>query len=172
MEDEFRQRVEEDNKEFSSKGIFLPNKMPDGPVDYVLVGMEPSLGGLAKDRADAQKKIDNGFRNFDGVCIIKYPVEQYLLREGESYYLTDLAQGAMKTNDPGAGRIEKYEKWFPLFEKEIGLVAKLDARIISIGNQVNKFLTEKALTGHIGSITHYAATASRHRGKEIAGREE
>ncbi len=91
LENEFRQRVEEDNKEFNSKGIFLPNKMPNGPVDYVLVGMEPSLGGWAKDRADAQKKVDDCFRNFDGVCIIKYPVEQYLLREEESYYLTDLS---------------------------------------------------------------------------------
>ncbi len=78
----------------------------------------------------------------------------------------------MKTNDPAAGKIEKYEKWFPLFEKEIRLVAKSDARIISIGNQVNKFLTEKALIGHIGSITHYAATASKYRGKEIPGRQD
>ena len=43
LEDDFRQRVEED-KQSGVKCIFLPNVEPIGPVDYVLVGMEPSLG--------------------------------------------------------------------------------------------------------------------------------
>ena len=42
----------------------------------------------------------------------------------------------MKTSDPAAGKPGKYDKWFPFFEKELGLVAKPDARIISIGNRV------------------------------------
>ena len=48
LEEECRQRVAKDNKEFGSKSIFLPNRMPDGPVDYVLLGMEPSLGRLGE----------------------------------------------------------------------------------------------------------------------------
>ena len=171
LEKECAMRVEKDNKEFGSESIFLPNRMPAGPVDYVLVGMEPLLAAWAGDLVDAQKKIDAGFRNFDGVWILRYPVEKYLLWEGDSYYLTDLARGAMKTNDPAAGKPGKYDKWFPFFEKELGLVAKPDARIISIGNRVGQFLTERALYGHVGSITHYSGAASRHRGKEIPGRE-
>ena len=172
LKEESRLRVKKDNEEFCSESIFLPNRMPAGPVDYVLVGMEPSLAGWAKDLDDAQKKINEGFRNFDGVWILRDPVENFLLRDGETYYLTDLAQGAMRVGDPGAGKPEKYEKWFPLFEKEIGLVAKPDALIISIGNRVGQFLNEKALYGHIGSITHYSRRAAAHWGKEIPGRED
>ena len=172
LKEESRLRVKKDNEEFCSESIFLPNRMPAGPVDYVLVGMEPSLAGWAKDLDDAQKKINEGFRNFDGVWILRDPVENFLLRDGETYYLTDLAQGAMRVGDPGAGKPEKYEKWFRLFEKEIGLVAKPDALIISIGNRVGQFLNEKALYGHIGSITHYSRRAAAHWGKEIPGRED
>ena len=49
LEEEFRQRVEDDNKGGKFESILLPNVGPAGPVDYVLVGMEPSLGGWAKD---------------------------------------------------------------------------------------------------------------------------
>ena len=41
LEEEFRLRVEED-KFLGIESIFLPNIEPTGPVDYVLVGMEPS----------------------------------------------------------------------------------------------------------------------------------
>ncbi len=66
---------------------------------------------------------------------------------------------------------EKYEAWYPLLEKELGLVAKPDAKIISIGGKVGGFLTEKGLYGHAGAIPHYSGSAARHRGKEIPGRE-
>ena len=49
LEDDFRQRVEGD-KQSGMKCIFLPNVEPAGPVDYVLVGMEPSLGGMGKGK--------------------------------------------------------------------------------------------------------------------------
>ena len=45
---DFRQRVFEDMRLFSGDMIFLPNVEPKGPVDYVLVGMEPSLGGMGE----------------------------------------------------------------------------------------------------------------------------
>ena len=41
----------------------------------------------------------------------------------------------MPTNSTGAGSQDKYERWFPLLEKELGLVAKSDAKIISIGKR-------------------------------------
>ena len=54
LEEEFRQRVEEDNKRWKFESIFLPNVEPAGPVDYVLLRMEPSLGGWAKSKGDAR----------------------------------------------------------------------------------------------------------------------
>ena len=61
LEEEFRLRVEED-KRLCIKSIFLPNIEPTGPVDYVLVGMEPSLGTWGKDLDKARKKIDGGLQ--------------------------------------------------------------------------------------------------------------
>ena len=173
LEDDFRQRVEED-KQSGVKCIFLPNIWPTAPVDYVLVGMEPSLGRWAKGKGksrleDAQKRIDQGFRNFCGVGILHYPVRTFLCQDGESYYVTDLAKGAMLTNETGAGSEEKYDEWYPLLEKELGLVAKPDAKIISIGNRVGQFLSKKGLYGHVGTIPHYSGRAARYFGKEISG---
>ena len=175
LEDEFRQRVEEDNRSRGSLSIFLPNMAPTAPVDYVLVGMEPSLGGWAKGEGkelleDAQRTIDEGFRNFCGVWILHLPVRNYLCcTDEETYYLTDLAKGAMLTRDPGAGDEEKYQDWHPLLEKELGLVAKTGAKIISIGSKVGGFLSKMGLYGHVGTITHYSGQAAGHWGTEIQG---
>ena len=173
LEDDFRQRVEED-KQSGVKCIFLPNVEPIGPVDYVLVGMEPSLGGFAKGKGYArleyaQRKIDLGFRIFCEVWILHYPVRTFLCQDGESYYVTDLAKGAMLTNEKSAGSEKKYGEWYPLLEKELGLVAKPDAKIISIGNRVGQFLSKKGLYGHVGTIPHYSGRAARYWGKEIEG---
>ena len=170
LEEQFSQRVDED-KRLGIESIFLPNIEPTGPVDYVLVGMEPSLGAWGKDLDKARKKIAGGFRNFSDVWILHCSVRNYLCQDGETYYLTDLAKGAMLTNSPGAGNNKKYEHWYPLFKREMRLVAKSDARIISIGTKVGLFLLGKGLYGHAGMIPHYSATATRYWGKEIPGRE-
>ena len=84
LEREFAARVERDNRKFEEKvkrgdylGIYLPNVRPIGPVDYVLVGMEPSLGGWAENQSDARKKIDDGFRNWEGVNILHFSIRKY-----------------------------------------------------------------------------------------------
>ena len=175
LEKEFAERVEQDNQRWKFESIFLPNVTPKGPVDYVLVGMEPSLGRWARDTEEARRKIENEkFRNFDGTpkdSIIHYCIENYLCPDREAYYLTDLAQGAMLVSSPGAGNTDKYEAWYSLFEKELGLVAKPRAKIISIGAKVGRFLSDKGLYGHVGTIPHYSDTAARYFGKEVAGRE-
>ena len=159
LEENFRHQVEEDKK-LGIESIFLPNMVPKAPVDYVLIGMEPSLLGFARSLDDAEEKIDKGYRNFCGVWAIHFPVKNYLLLDGQTYYVTDLAKGSMPTNSTGAGRLDKYERWFPLLEKELGLVAKLDARIISIGNVVGGFLASKGLYRHVGTIPHYSRQAA------------
>ena len=154
LEDDFRQRVEGD-KHSGMKCIFLPNIWPTAPVEYVLIGMEPSLGRWAKGKGksrleDAQRRIDQGFRNFCGVWILHYPVRTFLCQDGESYYITDLAKGAMPTNEEGSGNEKKYDEWYPLLEKELGLVAKPDAKIISIRNKVGQLLSKMGLTVTLG----------------------
>ena len=172
LEKEFEERVEKDNNRWKFESIFLPNVTPKGPVDYVLVGMEPSLGRWAEDLEEARRKIkDECFRNFHGTrkdSTLHYCIETYLCPGGETYYLTDLAHGAMLTSSPGAGNTDKYEAWYPLFEKELGLVAKPGAKIISIGVKVGQFLSAKGLYGHAGTIPHYSNNAIRYFGKEIA----
>jgi hypothetical protein len=44
--------------------ILLPNPEPSGPVDYVLLCMEPSLGWWARTTDDARLRVAGGFRNF------------------------------------------------------------------------------------------------------------
>ena len=63
LEDNFRHQVEEDRK-LGIESIFLPNMAPKAPVDYVLIGMEPSLLGFARSLDNAQEKIDRGVQEF------------------------------------------------------------------------------------------------------------
>ncbi len=59
LEDNLKAMVEEDRESHCIESFFLPNVRPEGPVDFVLVGMEPSLGGMdfetAKRKASAGK---------------------------------------------------------------------------------------------------------------------
>ena len=185
LERDFRDMVEKDNRDHGFKSIYLPNVPPQGPVDFVLVGMEPSLGHWARPPKKlptweeieqyAAKRICQGFRNFGDPpekSILPFCISKYLCRKGETYYFTDLAHGAMKGN-PGNGKTaEKYERWYPLFMRELGLVAKPDAKIISMGRTVSRFLSEKGLYGHAGTVPHHSLTGAAHFGKEIPGREE
>ncbi len=171
LEQEFRRRVADDCRQWKFESVYLPNVAPQIPVDYVLVAMEPSLKGWANDLEDARKRINRGFKNFCGVWQLHYPVGKYLCQDGETFYLTDLAKGAMATGSPGAANEEKYDAWYPLLEKELGLVAKPDAKIISVGGRVGGFLSKKGLYGHVGTVPHYSGQAAGHRGQEIPGRE-
>ena len=109
---------------------------------------------------DARKRTELGFRNFCGVWQLHYPVGKYLCKDGETCYLTNLAKAAVGTGFPGAGNEEKYEAWYPLLEKELGLVAKPDAKIISVGGKAGSFLSKKGLYGHVGTIPHYSGQAA------------
>ena len=127
LKNKFRERVEDDRVK-GIDSVFLPNMEPAGPVDYILIGMEPSLGnwsGRKEQDPDermrtAKEKIDNGFRNFCGVWILHHPVKKYLCRDDETYYVTDLAKGAMLTNSPGAGDKRKYQDWYALPGRGVG----------------------------------------------------
>ena len=168
FEQRFRNKVKEE------KTIFLPFVRPAGPVDYVLVGMESSLGRWASSdpcRAhdEAHKKREQGMKHFAWSMedfILHHCIRNYLCQGGETYYLTDLSKGAMLTKDAAGDRRARYEKWYPILEEEIGLIAKPEAKIISIGTVVGTFLSEKALYRHAGTILHYSTQAAKYRGRE------
>jgi hypothetical protein len=58
LEDRFRARAEADGD------IYLPNVEPSGPVEYVFIAIEPSLGRWAGSPHEAKGKVKDGFRNF------------------------------------------------------------------------------------------------------------
>ena len=169
--EKFKNKVEDDRTK-GIDSILLPNIAPAGPVDYVLIGMEPSLGNWARNQdparrmSIAEERIRGGFSNWCGVWTLHHPVRKYLCRDGETYYVTDLAKGAMLTNSPAAGDERKYQDWYELLEEELGLVAKQDAKIISIGHKVGGFLSGKNIYAHAGIIPHYSTQAARSWGKE------
>lgn len=168
LETEFLIRVREEGSEY------LPLVSPKCPVDFVLVGMEPSLGRWAssnpeKAPAKAQKMREQGLKNFVWSMedfILHFCIRHYLCMSGETYYITDLAKGAMLTKEAEIDRTDRYKKWYPIFLKELELVAKSNAKIISIGKRVSKFFIMQGLHGHAGCIMHYSPQASRHVGVE------
>ena len=187
LEEEFRRQVESDNGHFEpeTKSVYLPNIRPEGPVDFVFVGMEPSLGGWAWDTTEksamqmAEGKIRQGFKNFALTLedfIFHHCIREYLCERDRTYYITDLSKGAMLTKLADDKRKERYEKWFPLLERELNLVAKeipasgRRTQVIAVGkSQVGKFLSKKQLPNcvcYAGAILHYSKVANVYRGTQ------
>ena len=169
LERAFERQVAKD----ANGSTFLPNIRPEGPVDFVLIGQEPSCGNGNPDKdREVTDRVD---RNFSGSLedfILHFCVKEYLCKGGKTYYLTDLSKGAMKTRVAAHERENRYEEWYPLLKRELRVVAKPGAQVISIGRTVQRFLERKVSDGYIikriphnGGILHYSPQASRHRGK-------
>ena len=170
LELRFEKMVERDNRVHGAKSVFLPNVAPLAPVDFVLIGSEPSRAGWAPTDEEARDNVAKGFRNFGGCkrCEpLHYCVDRWLCQGSGSYYLTDLAKGAVFGSVPWPGNWEKYERWYPLLLAELKLVAKLDATVISIGSSAGEFLVQRGLRGHVGKVPHYSGRA-RNLGKMAA----
>ena len=175
LKDKFRCMVDKDKTCYGIESVFLPNIRPSGPVDYVIVGMEPGLNGMKIETARARIK-DGTYKNW-GAYPQKNPlvfaVWKYLCDEDKTkYYFTDLAHGAMNATSKDAKDRAKYERWYSLFEEELALVAKPTAKVISIGNTACTFLAEKGLYGHSGVVAHPSGQGLRYAGKEIPASRE
>ena len=168
---DFKAQVEKDNRR-GIKSVFIPNIRPQAPVDFVLIGAEPSLGGKGYDAFS--KMIEGGFKNFAlsfEDFILHFCAREYLCKGGSTYYLTDLSKGAMATKYAASESLNKYKEWYPLLQKELELVAKPGARRIAIGNTAGNFLSRMKSYPPDRTILHYSPQASKYRGKEIEGRE-
>ena len=175
LEDKFRWMVGKDEICHGIESVFLPNVKPTGQVDYVLVGMEPGLNGM--DLETARKKIAvcefENWGRYPQTNTLVFAVWKYLCdKDKTKYYFTDLAHGAMNGKAKGAQDLARYERWYPLFEEELALFAKPNAKIISIGLTASKFLTEKGLYGHAGMVAHPAPMGLGRVGKAIPAHKE
>jgi len=154
--------------------VYLPNFTPVGPVDAVLIGMEPSLGWWARTPAEAATKIAAGFRNFmwsPEDFILHYAARRFLCSAGGSYHITDISKGAMTVKKAHIDRRARYARWAVLLDKEVRLIAKPSAHIIAIGRNVCSFLERNGLDREVKSIMHYSALASAARNAAVIGRE-
>ena len=163
LERAFERQVAKD----ANGSTFLPNIRPEGPVDFVLIGQEPSCGNGNPDKA--REVTDRVDRNFSGSLedfILHFCVKEYLCKGGKTYYLTDLSKGAMKTEVADCEREKRYEEWYPLLKRELRVVANPGMRIIPIGKKVEDFLKQKSLDWPLEErILHFAKPAAPHRGK-------
>ena len=65
--------------------VYLPNPKPGGPVDYVLICMEPSLAHWARSAKEARARVDAGFRNFLAgfePMLLHFSVRRFLCEAG------------------------------------------------------------------------------------------
>ncbi|MFZ3046293.1 MAG: hypothetical protein WA151_10290, partial [Desulfatirhabdiaceae bacterium] len=145
--------------------VFLPNPEPEGPVQYVLICMEPSLGRWARSADQARSKVEAGFRNFlpsDEVSILHFCVRRYLLcGPAERYHITDFSKGAMLVARAGRERVQRYAKWYALLREEIDLVAAPSARIVAVGNVVSQHLKQQGFPRPFTRVIHYSSQAAR-----------
>jgi len=161
--------------------VFLPNPEPLGPVQYILITMEPSLGRWARgsdarSRAEhAKSRVEAGFRNFlpsDEISILHFCIRRYLCGPAERYHITDFSKGAMLVQHAGLAREQRYVRWYPLLQEEIALCASPTAGIIAVGDEVAQHLTRRGFRRPFTPVLHYSGQAGLARKKAIERREE
>ena len=159
----------------SDGDIFLPNPEPEGPVGFVLVCMEPSLGRWASTPDQARAKVESGFRNFLSSVedfIFHFCIHRYLCGPDQRYHITDLSKGAMLVERAGVARVQRYDRWYALLEEEIDLVAAPDAGIVAVGGVVSQYLARRGFRRPFVQVIHYSGQAARARSAFIVGRED
>ena len=148
----------------------LRNIRPEGPVDFVLIAMEPSLRHESATRPDDWVNVMNREgRNFSYSLedfILHFCASEYLCQGEQTYYITDLSKGAMHVKDAGTERNRRYERWLPLLKDELQVVGKPgETRIVAIGSAATDFLKDKHLCKRIEGVLHYSARAASRMGR-------
>jgi hypothetical protein len=155
--------------------VFLPNPEPKGPVAYVLICMEPSLGRWARTAEEARLRVQEGFRNFLSSVedfILHYSVRHYLCRANQRYHITDLSKGAMLVERAKVARAERYNRWYGLLEEELDLISSTDTKFIVVGKLVSEHLIRRRFSKPFIQVIHYSGLAASARKAWIVGREE
>ncbi|MGA2670593.1 MAG: hypothetical protein ABSF21_04165 [Dehalococcoidia bacterium] len=172
LENRFRVQVEEDRKLLRCNDIvFLSQSMmPIHQVDYVFIGMEPSLRRWARTQQEAEEKIERGFKDFAFSIedfILHHCIREYLYcNQDSTYYITNLSKGAMRVAKANEDRVKRWERWLRLLREELELVEKDTTRLIAIGRNVKDFLESNGFSD-IHMILHYSQQAAGYRDKWI-----
>jgi hypothetical protein len=154
--------------------VFLPNLEPEGPVNYILICMEPSLGRWARSPEQARSKVEAGFRNFlpsDEISIFHFSIRRYLCGSSQRYHITDLSKGAMLVDRAGLASEKRYDRWYTLLQEEIDLVAP-NACIVAVGSKVYQYLERRGFRRPFTRVIHYSGQAGSARAAGIVGRED
>jgi hypothetical protein len=154
--------------------VFLPNPEPEAPVGYVFICMEPSRS-WAGSAEEAEAKVDAGFRNFlcsIDVQILHFCIRSYLCKSTPRYHITDFSKGAMFVQHARRERNQRWDRWYPLLQEEINLVAPSDAAIVAVGSEVFRHLKRLRFQRRFTQIIHYSPLAGRARNAGIVGHEE
>lgn len=156
--------------------VYLPNPSPKGPVDYVLICMEPSFGKWAGgSEEEARKRVDAGFRNFlNGMdtMLLHFSVRKFLCNPGQTYHITDFSKGAMHVDRAAHGRAERYARWYSSLKDELELTSKPSAKVIAIGKQVHDQLNRSGYARPVTPTIHYSSLAGKARTDGLAGHED
>jgi len=149
---------------------YVPNIVPQGPVEYIFICMEPSLGEWAKNLDDAEQKLKDGFRNFlDGfnTMILHYSIRNFLCKNNQRYHITDLSKGAMLVKNADKNRTLRYLDWYPLLIDEMKLVASTNVKVFAVGTHVSNFLKSQNFPWKHKQIIHYSGNAVSHWDRAI-----
>ena len=168
LETTFRRLAEEDNT------TYLPNPAPHGPVDFIFIAMEPSMGRWARSAEDTKHWVSHGFRNFllsIDDFILHYSIRRFLCRAGRAYHITDVSKGPMFVRQARHNRWARWDRWYASLVQEIALVGKPDATILALGEEVALFLRRKGFNSLNGTTLHPSGNAAAYRKRAVEGRE-
>lgn len=166
LEGKFKAQIKEDNKCFERKGLqpsyYLPNNEPDGKVEFVLVGMEPSGSADKSDPSLCHEKpvCPRNFSCSVEDFILHFCIRKYLCSDGQRYHITDIAKGGMPTSQARKTAGERWKQWCPLLCQELELVAKPGTPVIAVGKGVGDFLKGKETPNFKGSLLHFSNNAN------------
>jgi hypothetical protein len=168
LESKFRCFAEQDGD------VYLPNIEPAGPVDCILVAIEPSFGRWARTKPEADARIAAGFRNFLGSLedfLVHHAARTVWCRDGGSYHLTDLSKGAMLVAKARVDRARRYDRWYGLLLDEIDLLAHGKTAVCALGRQVADALRTRRFPRQFVEFLHHSGQAGLGRRRVLVGHE-
>jgi hypothetical protein len=130
---------------------YVQNLNPKTKAEYILVTMEPSLGGWINWSRPAKSGLRNFMLSWEDF-ILHYCAKHFL---GGPYYITDIAKAAMKVRT--AGRLRNYDEWISLLREEINVVGRPDYKLVFVGKTVERAISCTFAPEHIaGTTIHYS----------------
>ena len=170
LESDFQKQVAEDSETIKAEikaevdAVYFPIAIPEEPVDYVFVAMEPSLRGNTPTKL--RERIERGERLFDTstprLPLFMQGIKRFLCGDGQTFLVTDIAKGAMLARVANIKRDERYLEWYPLLLREIEILAKSTSPVIAVGNKSESFLKAQGMDREVYKVPHYSRVAVRH----------